>query len=161
MAKTSITQNVAVEGLRELDKALSELPKSIAKNVLKRVAIKALQPMRDAARANAPVRTGDLRESINISTKLSKRQAQLARRAFRMGGDKSFVELYAGPSALPHAHLQEFGSIRNRPQPFMRPAWDETKGQALKIVKSELWGEISKAAARVAKKKAKLAAKGR
>jgi hypothetical protein len=41
----------------------------------------------------------------------------------------------------------------------MRPAWDQTKGETLEIVKTGLWSEIDKAAKRLARKTAKLARK--
>lgn len=46
------------------------------------------------------------------------------------------------------------------PQPFMRPAWDEKKDEVLELIRTELGDEITKAAARLAKKAARLAAKG-
>lgn len=160
MAKTI----VKIEGLRELDAALGELPKTTAKAVLRKVGLKALQPVADDARALAPddPETGgnDLRSSIAVSTKLSPRQARLARSAVKKGeADKSFVEVYAGAGPLPYAHLQEFGTVNHAAQAFMRPAWDQNKMKVLESVKDGLWGEIEKAAKRLAKKQARMAAK--
>lgn len=149
---------VRIEGLRELERALAELPKATGKNVLRRVAVRALEPVMEAARARAPVDKGTLKESLNVSTKLSKRQQRLNAR--RVAQSKASVELYAGPTALPHAHLVEFGTVKMAPQPFMRPAWDATKNKALEIIKSELGSEIDKAAKRLARKRARAAAKG-
>ena len=59
-------------------------------------------------------------------------------------------ECAAGP--LPQAHLQEFGTKDQPPQPFMRPAWDAEKRGVLEGIKDDLWAEIKKAAARLAKK---------
>jgi hypothetical protein len=42
----------------------------------------------------------------------------------------------------------------------MRPAWDSGKDALLEGIADDLWAEISKAAARQAKKAARLAAKG-
>jgi len=175
MAKTT----VRVEGLRELDAALAELPKAVARNTLRRVLKKAGQPIAEKARQLAPVDTGRLRDSINVSPKLGTKAGQKeyaaamkqglgqeaavaamrdARRAAK--GEGSFAEMYVGPGRQPHAHLQEFGSVNNRPHPFMRPAWDANKDEALEIIKRDLGGEIAKAAKRVARRKAKLAAKG-
>src|SRR5690606_5127845 len=80
---------VRVDGLRELNDALEQLPKSTQRSVLRRVGLKALQPVADAARAMAPddPATGgnDLRSSIGVGTKLSPRQAKLARRMIKKG----------------------------------------------------------------------------
>jgi HK97 gp10 family phage protein len=155
---------VRVEGLSELDRVLGELPKSVARNTLRRVGIKALQPVAEAARKLAPddPETGgyDLRNSITVGTRLSRRQTRLSRRAVRAGeADKHFAEVHAGPGPLPQAHLQEFGTVNHPPQPFMRPAWDSNKGAVLETVTRDLGGEIDKAAKRVAARKARLAAK--
>jgi HK97 gp10 family phage protein len=157
--------NASVSGLRELDEALGDLTKSAAKGVLRRTGLKALQPVADAARAMAPddPETGgnDLRNSIGVGTKLSRRQAGLAKRAVRMGGDDNFVEVYAGvPATAPQGAWQEFGTVNHGPQPFMRSAWDSNKDGVLNTVKTELASEIAKATQRAARKAARLAAKG-
>lgn len=146
---------VYVEGLRELDAALGEFTKATAKGVLRRVGLKALEPVADGMRALAPddPATGgnDLRSSIGTGTKLSPRQARLNR---KLEG-KAFVEVYAGAGPVPHAHLQEFGTVNHSPQPFARPAWDSNKGRVLDTVAKDLGAEIDKTARRVAKRKAR------
>lgn len=154
MAKGS----VRIDGLKELDQALSQLPRATGKNVLRRIGIRSLAPVISAARNNVPVYRGDLKESLKITTKLSKRQQRENAKAVADG--KASVQLYAGAAALPHAHLVEFGTATTPPQPFMRPAWDANKDEVLDIIKSELGDEITKAAARLARKAARLAAKG-
>lgn len=143
-----------VEGLRELDRALGELPKATGKSVLRRVGRKALTPMRDDARSMAPKLEGHLEESIEIGAKLTSRQAKLHRKMFK--NDKASVELFMGPND-PAAIPQEFGWEDGDPQPYMRPAWDANKDRALEIIKDDLGEEIMKAAARLAKKRAKAA----
>lgn len=139
-----------VEGLRDLDAALGELPKSTAKNVLRRVGRKALEPFDESWRSKAPHLTGALEESGGVGSKLTRSQRKATER-------ENFVEVFAGPGAHPQATLQEFGTAQHPPQPFARPAWDESKGDALEIVKTELGTEISKAAKRLARKAAKAA----
>jgi hypothetical protein len=90
-----------VEGLADLDKALGELPKATAANVLRRVGLKALEPFIVAVKELAPVDTnsddtperapGQYRDSWHTGTKLNKNQARTARRE-----GKSFAETYAG-----------------------------------------------------------------
>lgn len=151
-----------VEGLSELEAALSQLPKSTGKAVLRRTLKKAGQPIADNARALAPddPNTGgdDLKSSIAVSTKLSKRQRSAHKKMFR--DDKASAEMFVGAGPLPQAHNQEFGNVNHGPQSFMRPAWDGNKTQALEIIKAEMWGEIEAAAKRLARKAARLAARG-
>ena len=70
------------------------------------------------------------------------------------------VEAYAGPGRQPQAHLQEFGTSHHGPQPFARPAWDRGKHDLPTGLAADFWDEIKKAADRLARKTARLAAKG-
>ena len=148
---------VRIAGLRELEKALGELPKATGKSVLRRVLLKRGKPVADAMAAQAPddPDTGgnDLKGSIRVSTKLSKRQRKLHRKF----GGKAAVEAFVGAGPDPAAHNQEFGNINHGPQPFARPGWDATKDAVLDGIKDDLWSEIAKSAARLAKKQAKAA----
>lgn len=158
-----------VEGLRDLDEALAELPKATAKNVLKRTLIKALGPMEAQAEALAPKLTGELKAGFEIGTKLSKRQMAQHRRdvgltpvmtidGFR-SNPSSAVYVFMGPHGSAKSIVQEFGSVNQGPQPYMRPAWDSNKISALESIKDDLAEEIEKARARLARKAAKLVAK--
>lgn len=144
---------VSVAGLKDLDKALGQLKASTAKGVLRRVGKAALASFDEAWRAAAPHLSGKLEESGSVGSKLSRGQRAEHER-------ESFVEVFAGPGPLPQAIVQEFGSATNTPQPFVRPAWEATKDQALEIVKTELGAEIVKTKARAAKRAAKLAGEG-
>lgn len=141
---------VKVEGLRELDRALAELPKSTQKSVLRTVAKDALEPMARAARQNAPRHDMHLYESIDVSTKLSRRQ----RAIHREESAPTFQEMFMG-TADPAGVQQEFGNERHGPQPFMRPAWDAHKMSTVQLIADRLWIAIEKAAQRLAKKAAK------
>jgi HK97 gp10 family phage protein len=145
-----MAQRVAVEGLRELDKALGELPKSTAKSVLRKVLLEAGEPIARAARRKVPTETFHLQESIDVSTKLSDRQRGLHKGA----GGKAFREMFVGTND-PAGVQQEFGNENHDAQPFMRPAWDAEKGNALEIIANHLWTEIEAGAKRVAKSRAK------
>lgn len=155
MARTT----VRVEGLRELDRALGQLPKATAKNVLRRIGRKALEPVAKDAASRAPVDDGQLRDSIGVGTRLTRRQAALHRRSTRQAG-KSFIEIFAGAGGVPQAHLREFGGDGAPPSPYMRPAWDGNKAGVLETIKRDLGAEITKAAARLAKRAARRAARG-
>lgn len=139
---------VKLEGFRELDAALGQLPKATGKNVLRRVAKARLQPIAEAMRRRAPddPTTGgnDLKTSITVTTKNPKGNRK-----------ESLIEAHAGPGRLPQAHMQEFGTVNHGPQPYARPAWDEGKDAVLDGVKDDLWTEIDKAATRLAKKAAR------
>lgn len=144
---------VKVEGLRELERNLRDLPKTVAKNALKRVLIKRAQPMAATMKALAPddprtPESTDLHGSIGVGTKLSKRQARLHRKETK--DDKQFAEVFVGAGPKPHAHLLEFGTRYMSARPYVRPAWDEHKDAILDGIKDDLASEIDKAAKRMA-----------
>ncbi|WP_246259339.1 HK97-gp10 family putative phage morphogenesis protein [Chelativorans oligotrophicus] len=149
---------VRIDGLRELEKALAELPKATGKNVLRRTLLKAGQPIADDYEANVRRLTGTLAESAGVSTKLSRRQASQHRKMFR--DDKASAEVFAGAGALVQAITEEFGTDKQAPQGALREAWDANKMSVLDTIKTELGNEITKAAERLARKAARQAAKG-
>lgn len=159
-----------LEGFKELDKALGELPKRTGKNVLRRVLKKAAEPILDAMTANAPRDTGVLVSKIAESGTLSanERKGHVAeflgigdggQKIFGKQAARNYVEIHVGSSGKkqnsPVPMWIEFGTSELPPQPFMRPAWESNKDRALNIIKIELAGEIEKAAKRYAKKLAK------
>lgn len=147
-----------LEGFSELEEALDQLSKAAGKGVLRRSLKNAAQPMAKLMRDNASTDEGDLRDSIAVSTKLSKRQAAAHRKMFR--DDRASVEMFVGAGPLPQAHLEEFGSINNAPSPFARPAWDQDHRAMLDRLGKDLWVELRKSIARAERKAARIAAKG-
>ena len=136
---------VKVEGLKELDAALSQFTPT-KRRAIGRVALQnAGEITAKAARALVPVDTGGLRESIDVSGTLSRAQkAEHTKQAEQ--------ERFIGPDSRPQGHLREFGGDGNPPQPFMRPAWDQTKEQVLDRIGDELWVGIEQAVASAARK---------
>lgn len=143
-----------LEGFAELDKALGQLPKATAKNTLRRVLKKAAVPVDDAASHAAPTDTGRLELSVVTGTQLTRSQrgaaARLTDGGFR-SASKNYVEVYVG-TKLSRGMFQEFGTFKDVPNPWFRPAWEATQDIALGIIKSDLGAEIEKAAKRYAKK---------
>lgn len=136
--------------MREAERNLKALGSHTkAKAVGRRVLKKAGEPIAEKARGLAPndPATGgdDLKSSIVVSTKLNKRQARQRRKE----GDAQ-VYMYVGTND-PAGVQQEFGNVNHGPQSFMRPAWATGRHEALKIITKEIWVEIKKAAARLAK----------
>lgn len=142
-----------IEGLAELDRAFGELKQTTAKGVLRRTGRQALEPFDAAWRSRAPVEEGGLKESGGIGSKLSRSQRKAHER-------ESFVEVFAGPGPHPKAVQQEFGNRNHAPHPFVRPAWEQTRGEVLDRVKTGLAEELRKTAERAARKAARLARKG-
>ena len=146
--------SIRIEGLKELDRALGQLPRATGKNILRRVARKALEPIIADAKSKVHVISGKTKDSLAVSTKLSHRQKALHKKL--VPGDKSSIEVFAGAGPhnfVPQAIWEEFGTVKQSPHPFLRPAWDGGKMRALNDIKKNLWAEIQNAAVRVARKK--------
>lgn len=141
-----------VEGLKELDAALKELPKSTARGVLRRTLTKEAQPIADAGEAYAPKLSGELALSYAVGTKLSRRQKRLHKK-------QSDVEVFVGPTPHPKSVQTEFGNSHQAAQPHMRPAWDGNVMKVLSGIRDTLKGEIDKTVARIARKAERDAAK--
>ena len=174
---------VHIAGLQELDVNLGLLSKAAARGVLRRVLLKAGQPIADAAKAIVHRDTGELADSITVSSRIrntvgnaeyhsvmadggTKEEAGAALRAARSAAPgKSFAEVQVGPAqARTKADaikriVEEFGSVNRAPHPYMRPAWVAKKHEALEVIKRELGGEIAKSIARMNKRAAKKAGK--
>jgi len=151
-----MTVTVKVEGLRELDFALSELPKATARNSLQRNLKKGAVKVQEAWEPKVPVLTGRLKHSIVVgpSSKLTPRQKKDAKKE-----GKYFAEMHVG-TADPAGIQTEFGNVHQAAEPAGRPAWDATKDTVLADFGHDMWTDIDKVRARVARKAARLASSG-
>lgn len=155
---------VRLTGFREFEEALKKLPKATGKNVLRRIAKGALEPMADVAAANAPHRTGRLSFSIAVSEKRTRRAKKPSTTRFIKGGFRASastgIDMAMGPAsgfgaALSYAAFDEFGTIDTPAFGYMRSAWDSGSARSLEYIKDNLGSEIEKAARKLAAKRAK------
>ena len=155
--------NTSVEGLAELDKALSELGAELGYKTLRTAGRRAMKPVLDAARAGANEDTGELKQSIAITVKKG-------RGARGKGGDTA-ADISVGATRRSisvrnedgtrsrkelsminiKAGAQEYGTKNQQAQPFLRPALDNNANTVLNSLKTELATAIEKAAKKVAK----------
>lgn len=132
-----MTETVKIEGLRECMAALNKLPLATSRGIQRDILMRRGQPIADHARELAPKDTGDLRESIGVGDKLSKRQAGMHHPVA-----PTDVEVFIGAGPLPQAHLMEFGTEKVPPRPYMRPAWDAGRRAILDGIAKDLWRSI-------------------
>lgn len=169
-----MASTIKVEGLRELDAALAQFSKSTARGILHRALKKAAAPIRDQAKADAPVDTGELRDSIVIRTKSTgggagkaafasvmrsggsrSEAAKAARDANRAAGQQPMSATVSVAADVGHAVFAEYGA-RGRPGTnFLSSAMMSRGKDALKLVGSEMRTQIQKSAKRVAARAAK------
>ena len=131
-----------MSGAQALDGVLKKLPERVARNVVRRAVTKGAKVIEEEMRARAPVgATGNLKASIGQVGVKSRDKSKLTRTvgALKGAGRKGF-----------HAHLLEFGTVKMAARPFIRPAFDQTKGEALKVIGMELGKGVEKAARKLA-----------
>lgn len=145
-------QTFKIEGLAELDEALSELPKATARNVLLRTLKEQGAPIRETGERLAPRDKGGLKASYTVGQKLSRRQKSMNKK-------ESAVEVYIGPGPAAKGVQTEFGNAHQAAQPHLRPAFDSNVSKVLEGIKTTLAEQIEKARQRIAKKAERLAAK--
>jgi hypothetical protein len=179
MAKNTVA--LTLEGIEDLKGLFQEMPRAVRRDVLWRVLKRPADRIAKAAAAKAPIRTtertvrgrkippGGLRRSIKVRKVSEASQASKAAFANTLAGGGSRSEArgaartaassagagvtaFIGPDRRPNAHMVEFGSINNTPQPYLRPAWDAERDHILPSMAADLWLEISKVAARRFKK---------
>ena len=136
---------VTFSGGRELERALRELG-SLRRvtSALTRSGKRALQPIAEATRQRVPRDTEALAMGVQV-VRLTRRQ----------GGSADALTLgvvFTGPHRT-LAHLYEFGFTQRNgqpypPRPFLRPAWDSGRDQALSDFRGELWAFLARAAKR-------------
>lgn len=177
--------NFSIEGLSEIDASLREMTKATARNVGRRALRAAGKVIAETASQLAPddPATGDpdLHRSIVVSSRLKDRRGErefhLQMRADgnrqaavdaligarRTQSTEGILMMFVGPTGRPlkYAHLQEFGTVNHAAQPYMTPAWEREKENALRLVSVNLKAEIAKAAARAKRKALKASAGGK
>lgn len=139
-----------MQGLKELDAALSEFTVMTGRNVLRRAGTQAMEPVAAEMKAKAPKAHGDLKEAIDTGTKRGKG----VKREFR---DPHVVEVYAGPAVIdggvpPQAFQQEFGNENHGPQAYVRPGWDTKRSGVMPDLKESLGTQLDKASKRAARR---------
>ena len=134
------TEAFKFKGFKDMYRALEHLPETVIKKELEPLLVRSLTPMRDLARAIAPddPLTGppwSLPQSIEVRRR---QRSGRARRDRALG--KYNARAYMGPTSggYPQAIMQEFGTIHMVASPYMRPAFEARKYQALDIIRDGL-----------------------
>lgn len=108
---------VVVGGLKELSEALDNLTSKMQGKAVRRSLKAAAEPMVKAARSNAPVETGALRKSIKASTSV------------RLARGVAQTKISYGKAQF-YGQFVELGTSKMPARPFLRPAFDSTKGES-------------------------------
>lgn len=152
---------VKVNGLGDLARALKALPPEIAsKNggPLKTALRAAAVVIQDDAKSRAPVDSGVLRDAISVKRDprpldVTERYVVKPTRSRRVQRIIKTKKGNIGSTSAWYWHFLEFGTKYITARPFMRPAFDSQKSNALQAFIGKLQTGIKRAAAKVARGK--------
>ena len=149
---------VHVKGLSALNDFLQQLPVRLEKNIMRSAMRQGAKVMQRQAIANVPVKSGALKKSIKIGTRVRGGRVTAAVKtklfyakfvefgtashniAAKQNGWLSFMNIFA--KSVDHP-----GS---RPRPFLRPAMDATAGAAVVAVGEQIKKRLTKEGLNVA-----------
>ncbi len=130
---------VKMEGGDAVRGVLNKLPARIERKVLIKGLRAGAKVILKEARRLVPVRTGTLKRSLGIVVIRGRGKAELAVAA-RSGKQRKYDGWYA--------HLVEFGPVKSRAHPFLRPAMDakeqEAVDEASRVIRDQIQIEVEK-----------------
>ena len=124
-----------IVGEKELIKQFEKLEDDMRNAVVNNAIDKAGDAVMADAKANVPVDTGELRDSIE--------------KTLRQGNKGGVVEVGSniGSSAQAHgyyAFFVEYGTSKMPPKPYLRPALDKNKATATDLIKKEIESAVGR-----------------
>lgn len=131
-----------VKGFKELKRKLDALPGTLNRKIIKSALLRGATPIAKEARKNLKA---ILAKSTNKRREYGRPPGDLQRamqganaRVFRKyAKGKSLVVI--GPASFArHGHLLEYGTYKQIPRPFLRPAWDSQKAKAQQIIAEQI-----------------------
>ena len=152
-------ESVQVQGLDQLAKALRELPQRVASNGLRAAVYAGAKVIRDEAKLQAPVATSDL--GANQPPPGTLKRSVIMKQIPELSGAQKqtfFVTVRHGKKYRKQGkkgnlsqdawywRFVEFGTIKMSARPFLRPAFDMKKHEAVTAIKTRLAQRIEQAA---------------
>lgn len=132
--------DVRMDGIKDLEFKLGALDKALGKKLLRQAVRASAKPIRDEAARLAPRRVSEPPRGTSRYHPAGKElhRSIKVRSAGRLPGSTLAVQV----KTAPHGHLLEFGTIHMAAQPFMRPAYDTQKGEAIRTFREVLGKKI-------------------
>lgn len=122
---------------RKILRALDRIDYETKRRSLRQGTATAAKVIRDEAKRLVPVDTGSLRQKIGI-----------IRNRARVGGSEVVVGIHSGIvrrtglEPIVYAMHVEFGTVHQRAQPYMRPAFQNKRGEAISEFQRIVWTNI-------------------
>ncbi|PZX46441.1 HK97 gp10 family phage protein [Cereibacter changlensis] len=131
---------------RALEARLKAIPSEIVAE-LRPALMKSAEDLADKMRALVPVDDGDLRDSIAVTGPGETTPAYASGGGRRTASEAQALVTVGNPEVR-HGHLQEFGTVTQEAQPFMRPAWRIAKARIERRIARAIGAAIKKAGGR-------------
>lgn len=147
---------------KKLLKALEQFPSNVQKNIMVGATRAGANIIKNEAKANVPVDTGNLRKSIKILKRKAKvktevrfsvspmRESNLNFRGLSRGSYSHKIKELKGfrKAGGYYAHMVEFGTSSMAATPFMRPAFESQTDESLTATKKYIMERIPKEVAK-------------
>jgi HK97 gp10 family phage protein len=122
---------MTVTGSAQLEAKLKQLDAAVSSEVMAHALLAGALVIEAAAKEKAPVDTGTLKRSISVAV------------AQTLDSGSLYADI--GTDVF-YAPFQEFGTRFMRAQPYLRPAFDEKKGEAQNVIRDAIKQLIEAAA---------------
>ena len=154
-----MSEDVRVEGLEELARALRELPQRAARNGLRASVYAGAKVIRDEAKLKAPMATGSVAKGHPPPGTL--KRAIIMKQIGELSGPQKqtfFVTVRQGKQYRNQGkkgnlsqdawywRFVEFGTVKMSAKPFLRPAFEGKKMEAVNAIKQRLAERVEQAA---------------
>jgi HK97 gp10 family phage protein len=130
---------IHIEGLKELDRKLQELPDDLQRKVLRDALKAGADPILTDAKASAPVKTGALRASLRATASRSRKHGVTVQVITKDGFFKG--EQFYGA-------FLEYGTRFIKARAFIAGAFDKNKHRALGLITRSIASGLVRAARR-------------
>lgn len=142
---------IELRGVQNAIANAKEFERRLKRGSMRMALAKATSPMLAKAKSLAPRQSGLLKKSLKKKTVTNTKTDSVT---IIIGADKSVSGKYKNQERRParYLHLVELGHAGAAPQPFLRPAYESTKGDVQATFQKEMSAAIPKVAARLNKR---------
>lgn len=134
-----MAEALVVEGQKEVEKTLRKLAPRESRNLTRRLVVKVAALVRTDVRAKAREVvdrvTGNLFKAIRSKRERGRPDVFEA---------SVTINLKAGQPIAPHWHFIEFGTVKQRPRPFIAPTVEEWRPQMPRVYREEFGKQLER-----------------